>query len=190
MVPARLNGMKVEDLMTRDVLFCAPTDPLNVAAKIMWEQDCGCVPVVDKEMVPVGIVTDRDICMGAYTQGLPLNTIPVETVMAKPVLTCEPDDELVIAEEIMRDNRIRRVVVCDLAGKLVGIVSISDLARESEHEQRVGTDRLIRSGELAQVLGAVSEPRPHAMNPIPFGPEPGELEFQPKPPIKRGHARR
>lgn len=176
--------------MTRDVLFCAPSDSLSAAAKVMWEHDCGCVPVVNKEMVPVGIVTDRDICMGAYTRGLSLDLIPVESVMAKPVLTCEPDDELVTAEEIMRDNKVRRLLVCDMAGKLIGIISISDLARESERERRAGASQVIRSSELAQVLGAVSEPRSHAMNPIPFGPEPGELEFLPKTPIKRGHARR
>jgi CBS domain-containing protein len=184
------NSMEVEKLMTRDVAFCAPTDSLNVAARIMWERDCGCVPVVDKDMVPVGIVTDRDACMGAYTQGLSLHAIQVQTVMARPALTCAPDDDLVTAEKLMRDNKIRRLPVCDLARRLVGVISLSDFAREAERERLDGKTRAVRSTEIAEVLGAVSEPRSHAVTPIPFGPELGEVEYPPKPPIKRGHANR
>jgi CBS domain-containing protein len=186
----RLSGMKVEELMTREVGLCAPTDPLNIAAKVMWERDCGSVPVVDKQMVPVGILTDRDACMGVYTQGLSLHALRAQDVMSKPVVSCAPDDDLLTAEKLMRDNKIRRLPVCDLAGKLVGILSLSDLAREAERERRGGKGRMVRSGEIAEVLGAVSESRPYSAIPISFGPEPGELEYPPKPPIKRGHTNR
>jgi len=182
--------MEVEKLMTRDVAVCSPTDPLNIAARIMWEHDCGCVPVVDGNMRPVGMVTDRDACMGAYTQGRSLHLIPVQDVMSKPVLACAPDDDLVVAEKLMRDNRIRRLAVCDLDGKLVGVISLSDIAREAERERLSGASRLVRSAELAQVLGAISQPHAHAETPIPFAPEPGEVEYRPKAPIKRGHAYR
>ena len=182
--------MEVEQLMTREVGFCARTDSLNVAARIMWERDCGCVPAVDNNMVPVGIITDRDICMAAYTQGESLHAIQVQTILAAPVASCAPDDDVITAEQLMRDNRVRRLAVCDLAGKLVGIISLSDLAREAERERRGGSGRAVKSAELAQVLGAVSEPRSHAIAPMPFGPEAGETEYPPKPPIKRGHANR
>lgn len=181
--------MEVEKLMTHDVAVCAPTDSLNIAARIMWERDCGCVPVVDSDMRPVGIVTDRDACMGAYTQGRSLHLIPVQNVMNKPVLSCAPDDDLTVAEKLMRDNRVRRLAVCDLDGKLVGLVSLSDIAREAERERLSGAARPVRSAELAQVLGAVSQPRSHALTRIPFGPEPGET-YTPEPRIKRGHAYR
>jgi CBS-domain-containing membrane protein len=186
----RDTSMEVDKLMTRDVAFCAPTDSLNIAARIMWERDCGCVPVVDKDMVPVGIVTDRDACMGAYTQGLSLHAIQVQTVMAKPALTCAPDDDLITAEKLMRDNKIRRLPVCDLAGRLVGIISLSDFAREAARERLGGKGRVVQGTEVAEVLGAVSELRPHTAMSIPFSPEPGEVEYPRKPPVKRGHANR
>lgn len=176
--------------MTRDVACCAPTDPLNAAAKIMWERDCGCVPVVDKNMVLIGILTDRDVCMGAYTQGLNLHLIQVQTVMSAPVVSCLPDDDLSMAGKLMRDNKIRRLPVCDSNGKPIGIISLSDLACEAEREQRGGKGRAVRSGDLAEVLRAVSEPRPYATTHLPFGPEAGEVEFPPKPPIKHGRGNR
>jgi signal-transduction protein with cAMP-binding, CBS, and nucleotidyltransferase domain len=156
----------------------------------MWDRDCGCVLVVDRSGVPVGIITDRDVCMGAYTQGLSLHAIQVQDVMSRPVVSCGPDDDLITAEKLMRDNKIRRLAVCDPDGKLVGIISLSDLALEAERARRGASKRLIRSSEIAEVLGAVSQPRSHAVTPIPFGPEPGEMEYPPSRPIKRGHGYR
>jgi len=64
--------MKVEQIMTRIVHTCSENDTLNRAAQLMWENDCGCVPVIhggNGSGAVVGVVTDRDVCMGAYTQG-------------------------------------------------------------------------------------------------------------------------
>jgi len=183
-------NMKIWELMERDVASCARTDSLNIAARIMWERDCGCVPVVDRNNLVVGMVTDRDICMGAYTQGRSLHLIQVQDVMARPAVSCEPEDDLVTVESLMRDNKIRRLPVCDGDGKLVGMISLSDIAVESQRERRAGRDRLIRSTEVADILGAVSQPRSHAVASIPFAPEAGEVEFTPKPPIKRGQTYR
>ncbi len=181
-----LTRMKVWELMEREVASCTASDSLNVAARIMWERDCGCVPVVDRNNVVVGMVTDRDVCMGAYTQGRSLHLIQVQDVMGQPVVSCEPDDDLITAEKLMRDNKVRRLPVRDADGKLVGVISLSDIALEAEHERHAGGGRSIRSTEVAEILGAVSQPRPHAVAPIPFAPEAGEAEFTPKPPIKRG----
>lgn len=178
--------MKVWELMEREVVSCAPTDSLNTAARIMWERDCGCVPVVDRNSVAVGMITDRDICMAAYTQGRSLHLIHVQDVMAQPVVSCEPEDELVTAEKLMRDSKVRRLPVRGADGKLAGVISLSDIALEAERERRAGGGRMIRSTEVAEILGAVSQPRPHAVAPIPFAPEAGEMEFAPKPRVKRG----
>lgn len=67
--------MKVQDIMTADVETCRLDDTLDRPAAIMWERDCGVVPVVDDESRIVGMLTDRDICMAAYTQGRPLPEI-------------------------------------------------------------------------------------------------------------------
>ena len=60
--------MNVEQIMNREVRSCGPHDPLNKAAQIMWDTPCGAVPVVDEQGRPVGFLTDRDVCMAAYTQ--------------------------------------------------------------------------------------------------------------------------
>src|SRR5687767_6253206 len=64
--------VKIEDIMTRDVRACSPTDTLATAAQIMWENDCGAVPVVDADERIVGIITDRDLAMAAHLQGVAL----------------------------------------------------------------------------------------------------------------------
>ena len=73
--------MKVEQLMSRDVKTCQATEMLNRAAQLMWENDCGCVPVVDEDGRAVGMITDRDVCMAAYTQGRLLDALPVASAM-------------------------------------------------------------------------------------------------------------
>ena len=86
--------MKVEQIMNRDVKTCGPQDSLNKTAQIMWEESCGAVPVVDEQSNPIGFLTDRDICMAAYTQGKPLDALRVETAMARKVVSCGVEDDL------------------------------------------------------------------------------------------------
>lgn len=119
--------MKVADLMTRDVRACAIHDALNAAARIMWDHDCGCAPVVDAHGKLAGIVTDRDICMAAYTQGMPLEAIAVERVMSRKVVSCARGDDLDSAHRLMRTHEIHRIPVVDSRGRPVGILSLSDV---------------------------------------------------------------
>ena len=80
--------MKVEQLMTRELSVCTVADTLNRAAELMWESDCGCILVIgaNGDGQAVGVVTDRDIAMAAYTQGKELAAIPVATAMAHNVI--------------------------------------------------------------------------------------------------------
>ena len=123
--------MKVADLMTGEVRSCTIHDSLNGAARIMWDHDCGCAPVVDAHGKLVGIVTDRDISMAAYTQGVPLQAIPVERVMSKRVVSCSRTDELETTHQLMRTHEIHRIPVVDARGRLIGIVTLSDLLNHS-----------------------------------------------------------
>lgn len=150
--------VKVFELMTRDVKTCGCADMVDRAAKIMWEHDCGCVPVVDGDGRVVGMVTDRDVCMAAYTQGRPLAMIPVATGMSTEVHACRPDDTVLVAERIMREHRVRRLPVIAADGTLAGILSLSDVAREAAREHMPATREVSAEG-LAQTLAAVCEPR-------------------------------
>lgn len=145
--------MNVEELMTRNVRTCAPSDSMNDAARIMWEHDCGCVPLVEADGRVVGIITDRDICMAAYTQGKRLMYMDVGSAASKSVVTIGKDESLRRAKELMRDAQVRRLPVVDSAGRLVGVLSVSDLAR---HVPDFG-ERVVEP--LVGALAAISQPR-------------------------------
>jgi len=151
--------MKVQDLMTGEVCTCRSDDTLNTAAQMMWDSDCGSVPVVDEERRVVGMVTDRDIAMAAYTQGRPLAEMQVSSAMSKTALTVKLKDGLAPAHELMRRNAIRRLPVVEEDGRLAGILSLSDLARGAEGNQDRKT-RDVGMFDVARTLAAVAEPRP------------------------------
>jgi CBS-domain-containing membrane protein len=152
--------MRVEELMTKSVRTCRPEDSLNRAAQIMWDHDCGAVPVVssDGEGRLVGMITDRDLSMAAYTRGRTLGEIAVQDVMARDLQCCQPADTLAEAEHGMRRARVRRLPVVDESGHVVGLLSLADLAREAA-KQRGSKRPTVREKEVAETLAAICEPR-------------------------------
>lgn len=153
--------MKVGQIMTREVRVCTQSDSLNRAAQLMWDNDCGCVPVISAngDGSLIGMLTDRDICMAAYTEGKPLLEIPVATAMAKTVISCRPGDDIRRVEALMKKNQIRRIAVVDERGALQGIVSINDLACEAEHESAAKAGIEITEAEIGETLAAVCRHR-------------------------------
>ncbi len=150
--------MKVKKLMTEEVKTCRAYDSLCVPAGVMWDQDCGFVPVVDDGNRVIGVITDRDICMAAYTQGRALDSIPTRTAMANKVFLCRPQDSIQQVEHLMDEQQIRRVPVVDDEKKLVGVVSLSDIARASVRGgSRGAADVTVE--EMATVLAGVCRPR-------------------------------
>jgi CBS domain-containing protein len=135
---ARSTVMKVKDLMTADVKRCSPETNLAEAAKIMWEGDCGAVPVTDEHDHVVGMITDRDICIAAATRPRTEGEIPVRDVISTAAYTCAPGDDVRVALETMKARKVRRLPVVEQDGRLVGIVSIHDIAGQSRR----------RSGEV------------------------------------------
>jgi CBS domain-containing protein len=148
--------MKVSDLMTKEIKACHRHDSLNRAAQIMWENDCGSVPVVDSDSKVIGMLTDRDICMAAYTQGIALVDASVASVMSRDVCVCNPSDNISAAAERMRERQIRRLPVVDKDQRLIGILSVSDIARETDRlRASKSRKRPIKDGELIETLGAI-----------------------------------
>lgn len=154
--------MKVEQIMTRNVATCSPEDSLRVAAAIMWEQDCGCVPVVnpDDDGGPhvIGMITDRDVCMAAYTQGQTLDAIRVSSAMSHGVSSCHPNDRVELALKILQTNQLHRLPVVEGDDHLAGIISLADIAREARRE-RGRTSPEVTDAEVAETLEAVCAPR-------------------------------
>jgi CBS domain-containing protein len=151
--------VKVADLMTREVRACTTDDSLNAAARIMWDHDCGCVPVVDPHGKLAGIITDRDVCMAAYTQGLPLGAISVERAMSARVVSCGRGDDLETAHRLMRAHEIHRIPVVDSRGRPVGILSVSDLVSHARGNSAAPTDAV----EVLSTLSAIRRQREPAV---------------------------
>ena len=150
--------MNVGQLMKRPVWFCHPGDSLNAAAEIMWDNDCGCVPVTDTDGGLVGMITDRDVSMCAYLQGGTLRELSVFMAMSKEVFRCRPEDTTEKARAIMREHRVRRLPVVDGEGRLLGILSLSDIAGEAARAA-VGKRKETSFAEVGETLEAVSKPR-------------------------------
>ena len=154
--------MKVEQIMTHQVLACGPDDTVDVPARIMWEQDCGCVPVVnaldDGGPEVMGMITDRDICMAAYTQGQSLGEIPVATAMSAALCSCHPSDPVDLALKILQTNQLHRLPVVDAQNHLVGVISLADIAREALRERHAGHGD-VSELRLADALEAISKSR-------------------------------
>lgn len=144
--------MLVRELVRSPALTCNSQDSLQKAARLMWENDCGVLPVLDREGRVGAMITDRDICMAAYTQGRPLDELRVAACMSRQLVSCMPGDDIGIAVGKMSQHQVRRLPVLDADGRLVGIVSMNDLARRALDDAGLGRTVL-------QALAAICRPR-------------------------------
>jgi CBS domain-containing protein len=126
--------MNIRDVMTSNPRTVSPNEPIENAARIMRDEDTGAVPVVENGR-PVGIVTDRDIVVRAVADGQ-FNR-PVRDVVSADVVTVSPDMSTKEAARLMSEHQVRRLPVVE-NDRLVGIVSIGDLAVKDGDDKRVG----------------------------------------------------
>jgi CBS domain-containing protein len=145
--------MRIREIMSQPVVTCPNSATLNEAARLMWEFDCGVIPVLGDDGRIEGVVTDRDICMSAYTQGRPLSQIPVTVAMAKRVVAGQVNDSVESIERLMQENQVRRIPVLDGESRPVGIVSLNDLARLAGRARKHAVDH-----EVVATLAAVCQP--------------------------------
>ena len=133
--------MKVQEIMTSDVQCCGPDTNLVAAAKMMWDSDCGALPVLNVQGQVMGMITDRDICMAAATKNKPASDITVWETVSGKVYTCHMSDDVHTALDIMKRGKVRRLPVVDEDGVLQGIVAMNDfvlLAGEAKGEKAPG----------------------------------------------------
>jgi len=138
--------MLLKEIMTSTVESVSPGDTLEQAARKMEELDVGPLPVCEGSRV-VGMITDRDITVRATSAGCDPKTTLVCDAMSQDVVSCYEDQDVREAAKVMKDRQIRRLLVRNRAGELVGIVSLGDLATDAEDP-----------GQPAEVLKKVSEP--------------------------------
>lgn len=119
--------MKVRDAMTSDVQLCTPDDTLRDAAEAMAALDCGLLPVTDNERL-VGMISDRDIAIRGVAMGRGPDS-RIGDVMTAEVRYCFDDQDIEEVIENMGDLQVRRLPVLDRDKRLVGIISLGDIAR-------------------------------------------------------------
>jgi len=151
--------MQVEHVMSKSVHCCRPEDSLEKAAGMMWDQDCGCLPVRggDGDTRLAGMITDRDIAMCALFQGKTLNALRVADAMAREARCCHPEDSIDDARDLMRAEKLRRLPVVDALDNIVGMISLVDLAREATKE-RSTQKKDVTDRDISDTLVAICAP--------------------------------
>jgi CBS domain-containing protein len=140
------SAMKVSDAMSTDVEFIDPDNPVCEAATLMGEIDVGSLPVGSAAAL-VGILTDRDILYRVVARGADCANVRVRDIVSTPVISCRDGDTLASAMDLMAANHIRRMPVLDDAGRVVGWITLADIARRL----------LVDSGELQSSLHHLTE---------------------------------
>ena len=124
----------------------------------MWEHGLGALPVVNQEHAPVGMITDRDACMAAYTQGVALYHGAVASAMSKTLVLCDVTAPVGEIRELMTRAQVRRVPVIDAHGTLVGVVGLSDIVKEAHAPLPKDRRRGTSGPMLVQLVDAILQP--------------------------------
>lgn len=144
--------MQVRECMTRDVKIIDPGMTLKEAAKLMSEQDTGFLPVGENDRL-VGSLTDRDITTRAVSEGKDPNSTTVRDAMSEHIIYCFDDQDTTEAADLMGENQVRRLAVLNHDKRLVGVVSLGDLASRAHDENAA-----------EQALEEVSRPAEHKLS--------------------------
>jgi CBS domain-containing protein len=142
--------MLIREIMSEHVEFVRPDESLQEAALKMREFGVGPLPVCENGSV-IGMLTDRDITIRAVAEGRPARSTKVRDVMSGALICCFDDQDVEVAARLMKAQQIRRIVVMDRDKRLVGIVSLSDLAVEAMCPERAGEILQAVRGAAAQL---------------------------------------
>lgn len=131
--------MRCRDLMTRDPVTCTLDDHCAHAAQLMRDHDCGSLPIVEsrESRKIAGVITDRDITCRVVAEDRRAGEIRVGDVMTDLLVCCRDDDKIDVALMKMAENQVRRIMVVDEHGALVGVIAQADVARAKETRPRI-----------------------------------------------------
>ena len=136
--------MKVKDCMCDDVCCVKPNAKVQEVAKLMAQNHIGCVPVCDNNDCICGIVTDRDVLLRCVACDKDIHQTPVSDIMSCNVYTSQENDEMSNAESKMGQQQIRRLPVCDNQNRIVGILTMGDIA---QNNQQLGQNQVCTTFE-------------------------------------------
>jgi CBS domain-containing protein len=150
--------MNVGEIMTNDVQWCGLGTNLADAAKLMWDTDCGVLPVLNTEGQVLGMITDRDICMACATKNRAPSEITVREALSGKTYRCKMSDDVHAAMDIMKREQVRRLPVVDEEGVLQGLISMNDFILLAG-ETKAGKTPAISCEDVAKALKAISAHR-------------------------------
>jgi CBS domain-containing protein len=142
--------MKVKEVMMGTPYCVALQANLGIATELMWRGNCGFLPVVDEEKKLCGVITDRDICVALGTRHQPAGEVLVKEVVQRKVYACNPEDEIHMALQTMREGHVRRLPVVDREGNVAGVVSMDDILLHAEsssfgNEPELSANEVVRA---------------------------------------------
>lgn len=138
--------MRCEEIMKKDVECLSPRNTIEDAAQRMRDQNVGFLPICDPAKKVLGTLTDRDIVVRCIATKKAMST-PVENVMTREVVACRPQDDIQRAEELMAQHAKSRIMCIDEGGRLVGVISLSDIAQFEDAARTIETLRQVSERE-------------------------------------------
>jgi CBS domain-containing protein len=138
--------MLCSEIMKRSVECLSSDQTAREAARRMRQANVGFLPICDDEMHIIGTITDRDIAVRVVAEGRQVDT-PVGELMSGDVVSCRPEDDVRKAEQLMGENRKSRILCVDESGRLVGVISLSDIAQYEEASRAAMTMREVTARE-------------------------------------------
>ena len=141
--------MKVKKAMTRNIGTCKANESLAHAVGIMWQKDCGVVPIVNEENAAIGIITDRDVSVAVAARNRTASEIMIGDVINGKPISCSQEDSVKSALKKMRKHKVKRLPVLEKNGTLVGVITIADLLRLKKKSLKKS---------LIKTLEAISKP--------------------------------
>lgn len=159
--------MKVAEICTRDVKFCDTDTSLADAGWMMGKGRFGALPVVDAGVCVIGIITDRDICIGVANRYRAAADIVVRELLGDQIVrTCTMDDDVWDVLKTLREANVRRLPVVDQRGRLKGIISLSDIARTSKAADESGNSNVVYDDVAYTLKVLAGERQASAGNPL------------------------
>ncbi|MBU6431917.1 MAG: CBS domain-containing protein [Nitrospirae bacterium] len=150
--------MNVQDIMTSDVQCCGPDTNLAAAAKMMWDSDCGALPVLNVQGQVMGMITDRDICMASATKNKPASDLTVWETVSGKAYSCRMSDDVHTALDIMKREKVRRLPVVDDDGVLQGVIAMNDFVLLAG-EAKGGKAPAVSYEDVVRTMKAISAHR-------------------------------
>ena len=147
--------MQIKQVMATNIATCQPETNLAVVAKLMWDRDCGFVPVVNAAGKVAGVITDRDICIASATRRLlPEQITAAQAMRRQPIHTSQPEDTTEKALATMKQFQVRRLPVIAADGTLNGVVSMNDIVLAAQQKEGPAP------ADIVSALAAICAHRP------------------------------